>query len=661
MIYVTVMSVTRKNTEKINTIALSQTGIAIDQIFSDIYAAGRRILNQEAVVSLAYTERPLTPFKLEKIGKLQASLDEYAAHSNYFRKIYVYFSYPEFAATTEGLYGTKASFLRDLEKEAGPGSPVLSWMEEGRPFQVYMAYSQNSSRADKIVVIMSDIPTGALPNVVCVIIMDYKAVHALLESYGNGTDNESPYIWLFSPAEDRIISSDISFRAAEELGIDFSTDPDYREILKTQGMAVTVLPSKLTGWTIISAIPARQYMKELILIQRVYLIFLLTCLGAGTLISIIFALKNYRPVRNLSTILETAQFEKQGSPGYHRPDYRSEFDYLADSIILLLEKKRGYEKEIDRQRSLLSENNLVKMLRGAIYSAQAFEAACGEYGFNFSSNCFWVIGVDINEYSGSLYQKEEEASAEDLIETLHLAIGCVFEEMLRQFCDCYACRYEDRIFVIASRRNAEENGGVMELKNLCLESAAVIQERFSVKIAVYISGLYAERTSGAMNIHDAYEETFWGLSQIKDLHEQEAVMIRQDVLNVIQASEDAAREEDTVPLYAEIVRYINENYTDRNLCVTSIADHFSFSKSYLLRVFKKGENCGILDYIHQRRVDEAKVLLRSTKSGINEIAAKIGYTNGLTMIRAFKRLEGVTPTVYRHISAGAFSPLPSRS
>jgi AraC-like DNA-binding protein len=667
LIYSTALFVTRENAEKINTIALSQTGMALDQIFSDVYATGKRILNHEAVISLTYAERPLSSFKREKIGKLRANLEEYAAQGNYFRKMYVYFSRGNFAASTEGLYGTE-SFLKALEKEAGAGSPVLSWIEEGRQFQAYMAYSQTPERADKIIVIMSDISHGPTPNVVCVFVMDYKPVYALLNNYENKAEYESGSLWLFSPREGRVICSDPSFRFVREFDPDFSADSVYIKKLQERNMAITAAHSQMTGWTLVSAIPLGQYARELSQIHRVYLIFLAICLGAGLLISVIFAQKNYKPVRYLSSILEASSPERQGTPGR-----RSEFDYLADSIVLLLEKKRGYEKEIDRQRALLSEGKLVKMLRGEIYSARTFEAACGEYGFHFPGSCFLTIGIAVNEYSGGMYQREDEASAEDLIDMLHQAIGCVFEEMLRPLCAAYPCRYDDSIFIIASPKAVQdqgaqdqsgkdrdgaaedgedrENGGdeaaLMErLKGICRESAALIRERFAVKVSVYISGVYSGRQSGAMDIHDAFEETLGGLSQIRDFHEQGTVKSRGD----IQSS--AAAEEDTVPLHAEIVRYINDQYANPNLSVTLIADHFSFSKSYIFRAFKRGENCGILDYIHQRRVEEAKLLLRTSAAGINEIAARIGYTNGLTLIRAFKRIEGITPTEYRHI-AGA--------
>ena len=66
-------------------------------------------------------------------------------------------------------------------------------------------------------------------------------------------------------------------------------------------------------------------------------------------------------------------------------------------------------------------------------------------------------------------------------------------------------------------------------------------------------------------------------------------------------------------------------------------------------MFKKSINTGVLEYISQRRVDEAKRLLKSGSGTVNEIAQQVGYANSLALIRAFKKLEGITPATYRKI------------
>lgn len=100
---------------------------------------------------------------------------------------------------------------------------------------------------------------------------------------------------------------------------------------------------------------------------------------------------------------------------------------------------------------------------------------------------------------------------------------------------------------------------------------------------------------------------------------------------------------------AAVVEYIDTHFSDQNLTVAALAEQFSISQSYLLRMFKKSINTGVLEYISQRRVDEAKRLLKSGSGTVNEIAQQVGYANSLALIRAFKKLEGITPATYRKI------------
>lgn len=102
--------------------------------------------------------------------------------------------------------------------------------------------------------------------------------------------------------------------------------------------------------------------------------------------------------------------------------------------------------------------------------------------------------------------------------------------------------------------------------------------------------------------------------------------------------------------YQEIISYIRENLTDHSLTVASVSEHFDLSASYLSKIFKQATGMSPLDYIHQLRVNQAKILLISTRSSIKEIAEQTGYWNVLTMTRAFRRLEGMPPSLYRQTS-----------
>lgn len=109
-----------------------------------------------------------------------------------------------------------------------------------------------------------------------------------------------------------------------------------------------------------------------------------------------------------------------------------------------------------------------------------------------------------------------------------------------------------------------------------------------------------------------------------------------------QKSEKNSRQKD------QFTQYIATHLTDPNLNVTIASDSFNMSPSYFSRTFKKATGVGVLDYIHQHRVDMAKKLIRQFPSmPLKDIAERVGYTTSLALNRAFRTYEGITPSVFR--------------
>lgn len=96
-----------------------------------------------------------------------------------------------------------------------------------------------------------------------------------------------------------------------------------------------------------------------------------------------------------------------------------------------------------------------------------------------------------------------------------------------------------------------------------------------------------------------------------------------------------------------ITQYIDSHYGDYTLDVTSIANLVKLHPNYLSNLFKKQTGMGILSYITNVRIENAKKLLKTTNLNINLIAQRVGYTNSHTFTRSFKKIEGITPTEYR--------------
>ncbi len=101
----------------------------------------------------------------------------------------------------------------------------------------------------------------------------------------------------------------------------------------------------------------------------------------------------------------------------------------------------------------------------------------------------------------------------------------------------------------------------------------------------------------------------------------------------------------------KLVSYVNTHFTDPNINIMQLAEMNGMSTSYYSKSFKRVAGVGLLDYIHSLRIQRAKVLLETTDKSINVISSEVGYANSLTMIRAFKRYEGITPSEYKKIAS----------
>lgn len=97
----------------------------------------------------------------------------------------------------------------------------------------------------------------------------------------------------------------------------------------------------------------------------------------------------------------------------------------------------------------------------------------------------------------------------------------------------------------------------------------------------------------------------------------------------------------------DVLLYINQNFTDMNLSVSSISDRFKLSSSYLIKVFKESTGKGVLEYINNCRIEKAKQLLKESEFNVKTIAAKVGYYSINAFNRMFKKSEGITPGMYK--------------
>lgn len=92
---------------------------------------------------------------------------------------------------------------------------------------------------------------------------------------------------------------------------------------------------------------------------------------------------------------------------------------------------------------------------------------------------------------------------------------------------------------------------------------------------------------------------------------------------------------------------VNENYSDHNMTLESIAESLYISKSHLSRLFKQVTGESFLDHLRRVRLSGACAMLVDTEMTVNEIMEKCGMRDATSFYKAFSEYAGMTPNQYR--------------
>lgn len=100
--------------------------------------------------------------------------------------------------------------------------------------------------------------------------------------------------------------------------------------------------------------------------------------------------------------------------------------------------------------------------------------------------------------------------------------------------------------------------------------------------------------------------------------------------------------------YIELaVKFIEENYNKPSLSINDAALYVSVHKNYLSALFKNNLGVTFTQYLTQKRIEQATILLKTTNYSVSDIATMVGYLDQLYFSKIFKKLNNLSPLQYR--------------
>ncbi|MBE5795780.1 MAG: helix-turn-helix domain-containing protein [Clostridiales bacterium] len=97
---------------------------------------------------------------------------------------------------------------------------------------------------------------------------------------------------------------------------------------------------------------------------------------------------------------------------------------------------------------------------------------------------------------------------------------------------------------------------------------------------------------------------------------------------------------------ADVKVYLDSHYNEK-IALDDLAEKFFINKFHLTRLFREQYGSTIVNYLLSLRISRAKELLRFTELSVEEIGARCGMPEANYFSRAFRKIEGVSPTEFR--------------
>ncbi len=195
-----------------------------------------------------------------------------------------------------------------------------------------------------------------------------------------------------------------------------------------------------------------------------------------------------------------------------------------------------------------------------------------------------------------------------------------------------------------------ESGSFKEFSSLChaMLGTATSSSRYSfveiyyaiaTMILTYMNQM--EMTSELMQLPEID-----GLMRIEE-HEswESAAQFFEDVARVLAERIRKEQKENSNIIVDMLHQYIQERMED-DLSLTRLAEVVSLNPSYLSRLYKQMTGHGLAEYIAEKRIEKATLLLAKSSLKIHEIARQVGLEQGY-FIKMFKKYVQMTPHEYR--------------
>lgn len=140
---------------------------------------------------------------------------------------------------------------------------------------------------------------------------------------------------------------------------------------------------------------------------------------------------------------------------------------------------------------------------------------------------------------------------------------------------------------------------------------------------------------------------YGGIQIVKNMLEWLLAVMINNSLKKLKSAESGNKDIINEQLIADKVVEIVQNSVYQKISLDDVCNQLSFSKSYILKVFREQTGNSVMEYYKQMRIKEAKRLISEGVYTFTQIARLLHFSSVHHFSSSFKQLTGMTPSGYQ--------------
>ena len=101
------------------------------------------------------------------------------------------------------------------------------------------------------------------------------------------------------------------------------------------------------------------------------------------------------------------------------------------------------------------------------------------------------------------------------------------------------------------------------------------------------------------------------------------------------------------PVILLTLRYIDNKYYEKDLCLEDLAEKFNITPSYLSKLLKSETGISFVNHVTNVRIKKAICIMDDPTVKMYDVAELVGYSNQYYFSKAFKKVKGFSPAKYK--------------